>query len=520
MKKLITTAILSLLIASAAVAGRQDYPEEYLGLPGDNLNLYAVMKLFQESETLEAFERSLNDENSRINNLDLNNDGYVDYITVSDYVNGEDHTIVLRSVLDRNESQDVAVFTVEKLRNGEVMIQLIGDEALYGRNYIVEPIYAETPNPGYRGRTVYRDNVTVVTTTYYEVAAWPVIRFIYSPRYVIWRSNWYWGYYPVYYRPWRPFFWHAYYGYHYHWYPHYYSCYRHWHQPRWNHYHDYYYRGVRAYSPNVSHRITAGTYKQTYSRPETRRDGEALYASTRSRSVGSQQSAVSSDRRSAATTGSRSVGSQQSAVSSDRRSAAATGSRSVGSQQSAVSSDRRSAATTGSRTNGSQAASQGTETRRATSTTVKSSSQPSTTRSQATVQRSQSSSTRSQSTVQRSSQPPASKSQATVQRAPSRQSVSQRSSSTVSRSSSAPAARSQSRSTSGRSSATVSRSSGSSNRSSATVSRSSGTSNRSSATVSRSSGSKSRSSGTPSRSSSKSSSSSGRSDNSSRSSRR
>ncbi|NLD63198.1 MAG: hypothetical protein GX646_04830 [Bacteroidales bacterium] len=476
MKKLITTAILSLLIASAAVAGRQDYPEEYLGLPGDNLNLYAVMKLFQESETLEAFERSLNDENSRINNLDLNNDGYVDYITVSDYVNGEDHTIVLRSVLDRNESQDVAVFTVEKLRNGEVMIQLIGDEALYGRNYIVEPIYAETPNPGYRGRTVYRDNVTVVTTTYYEVAAWPVIRFIYSPRYVIWRSNWYWGYYPVYYRPWRPFFWHAYYGYHYHWYPHYYSCYRHWHQPRWNHYHDYYYRGVRAYSPNVSHRITAGTYKQTYSRPETRRDGEALYASTRSRSVGSQQSAVSSD--------------------------------------------RRSAATTGSRTNGSQAASQGTETRRATSTTVKSSSQPSTTRSQATVQRSQSSSTRSQSTVQRSSQPPASKSQATVQRAPSRQSVSQRSSSTVSRSSSAPAARSQSRSTSGRSSATVSRSSGSSNRSSATVSRSSGTSNRSSATVSRSSGSKSRSSGTPSRSSSKSSSSSGRSDNSSRSSRR
>ena len=462
MKKLITTAILSLLIASAAVAGRQDYPEEYLGLPGDNLNLYAVMKLFQESETLEAFERSLNDENSRINNLDLNNDGYVDYITVSDYVNGEDHTIVLRSVLDRNESQDVAVFTVEKLRNGEVMIQLIGDEALYGRNYIVEPIYAETPNPGYRGRTVYRDNVTVVTTTYYEVAAWPVIRFIYSPRYVIWRSNWYWGYYPVYYRPWRPFFWHAYYGYHYHWYPHYYSCYRHWHQPRWNHYHDYYYRGVRAYSPNVSHRITAGTYKQTYSRPETRRDGEALYASTRSRSVGSQQSAVSSD--------------------------------------------RRSAATTGSRTNGSQAASQGTETRRATSTTVKSRSQPSTTRSQATVQRSQSSSTRSQSTVQRSSQPPASKSQATVQRAPSRQSVSQRSSSTGSRSSSAPAARSQSRSTSGRSSATVSRSSG--------------TSNRSSATVSRSSGSKSRSSGTPSRSSSKSSSSSGRSDNSSRSSRR
>jgi hypothetical protein len=78
MKKFFCTTVLTLLIASAAIAGRQDYPEEYLGLPGDNLNLYAVMNLFQESETLEAFERSLNEENTRINNLDLNNDGYVD----------------------------------------------------------------------------------------------------------------------------------------------------------------------------------------------------------------------------------------------------------------------------------------------------------------------------------------------------------------------------------------------------------------------------------------------------------
>ncbi|MCK7536605.1 MAG: hypothetical protein MZV63_39285 [Marinilabiliales bacterium] len=206
MKKLICTSILAILIASATTVMAKDYPKEYLGLPGDNLNLYAVMNLFQESETLEAFERSLNDENSKINNLDLNNDGYVDYVTVTDYANGEDHTIVLRSALDRNESQDVAVFTVEKLRNGEVRIQLIGDEALYGRNYIVEPIYAETPNPGYKGRTVYTDNVTVVTTTYYEVAAWPVIRFIYNPFYVTWHSSWYWGYYPVYWNPWRPYY--------------------------------------------------------------------------------------------------------------------------------------------------------------------------------------------------------------------------------------------------------------------------------------------------------------------------
>jgi hypothetical protein len=66
MKKFIITSILATLVAAGTTIMAQEYPEEYLGLPGDNLNLYAVMKLFQDSETIEGFERSLNDENSRI----------------------------------------------------------------------------------------------------------------------------------------------------------------------------------------------------------------------------------------------------------------------------------------------------------------------------------------------------------------------------------------------------------------------------------------------------------------------
>ena len=31
-----------------------------LGLPGDNLNLYAVLDLFQKSKTIEDFEKELN----------------------------------------------------------------------------------------------------------------------------------------------------------------------------------------------------------------------------------------------------------------------------------------------------------------------------------------------------------------------------------------------------------------------------------------------------------------------------
>ena len=152
MKKLIITTIIALLTVAGITARAAEWPNEYVGLPGANLNLFAVMKLFQESETLESFERNLNDENSRINNLDLNGDNLVDYIMVFDYVDGNVHNIVLRVALNRNDNQDVAVFTVHQLKKGDVEIQLIGDEALYGKNYIVEPAYAETPNPGYNGR--------------------------------------------------------------------------------------------------------------------------------------------------------------------------------------------------------------------------------------------------------------------------------------------------------------------------------------------------------------------------------
>ncbi|MDX9940815.1 MAG: hypothetical protein RBS53_01200 [Bacteroidales bacterium] len=276
MKKFIFTSIFAFLLAGMSTLRASEWPEEYLGLPGDNLNLYAVMDLFQNSETLEGFERSLNDPEQMINNLDLNGDNYVDYIMVTDYVDGADHTIVMSVALNASENQDVAVFTVEKLRSGGVRIQLIGDEALYGKNYIVEPIYGETPNPGYTG-TANAHNVQVVHTTYYEVASWPVVTYIYTPGYSVWRSAWYWGYYPVYWDPWTPFYWHYYYGYHYNWYAHYYAYYRPWSYYRYARYHDFYWRHHRHYSPTIVVWVNNGNYRDTYSRPEAINEGLAEY---------------------------------------------------------------------------------------------------------------------------------------------------------------------------------------------------------------------------------------------------
>jgi hypothetical protein len=88
MKKLITITLLTAFLFAGAALKAQNQPQEYLGLPGDNLNLYAVMKLFQDSKTLEGFEKGLNEQNTRINNLDLNGDNYVDYIRVVDNIDG------------------------------------------------------------------------------------------------------------------------------------------------------------------------------------------------------------------------------------------------------------------------------------------------------------------------------------------------------------------------------------------------------------------------------------------------
>lgn len=284
MKKIIITSILVALFAAGSTLRAQNNPQENLGLPGDNLNLYAVMNLFRQSKTLEEFERNLNDEKNNINNLDLNGDNLIDYIKVYDDVDGDVHNIVLQVAVGPKENQDVAVITVQKFDNGQVQIQLTGDEELYGKNYIIEPVYddsvAGTPNPGYEGNpnTFNGQTITYVTTTPVEIAAWPVVRFIYMPSYTVWHSSWYWGFYPSYWHPWRPFSWDYYYGFHYHLYRDYYRHYRRWNDHRYTRWNNYYYNGRRVHSPEVNHRISEGYYKTTYSHPDQRREGENMFA--------------------------------------------------------------------------------------------------------------------------------------------------------------------------------------------------------------------------------------------------
>lgn len=250
-----------------------------LGLPGDNFNLYGALSLFQQCQTLEEFEQKLNAEDTKINNLDLDGDGKIDYVKVIDNVSGNAHIIVLRDILNENESQDVAVIEVEKDKNNKIQIQMIGDLALYGKDYIVEPAPSGTPNPGYNtnmnnnvasGGNVYEynyyysnDRVGHSSDFIYAVGAWSIIHYMFAPNYVVYASPYRYGYYPTYWHPWRPMYYDDYYG---HWHNH--NSYSYFHQT-----HNYnvqtahnYYGPRRTSSVVVHNRIERGEYKRTYDR--------------------------------------------------------------------------------------------------------------------------------------------------------------------------------------------------------------------------------------------------------------
>ena len=199
---------LSFLIIAMSFSGLTAFSQTSdtgeLGLPGDNLDLYAVLDLFQKSKTIEDFEKSLNDEKKKINNLDLNDDKKIDFIKVETKKDGDDFTFILRDPISKTETQDVAVIMVSKDKNKKISLQIIGDKDLYGKDYIVEPAPkgsgGVTANPAYTGADPVTVNVPASTTTVVVEQA-PIVQYVYSPAYVPYYPPYYYGYYP----PWFGF---------------------------------------------------------------------------------------------------------------------------------------------------------------------------------------------------------------------------------------------------------------------------------------------------------------------------
>lgn len=171
-------------------------------LDGDHFDLAGALELFKTAKSPEAFEQSLNKNNNKVNNLDLNEDGEVDYIRVEDHQEESLHAIVIQALVSEKEVQDIAVIEIEKTGNEEATLQILGDETVFGEQVIIEPTEVSnqmSPNgKGGPSADIHTQRIIV------NVWAWPSVRFVYRPGYRRYVSPYRWRVYPRYYRPWRP----------------------------------------------------------------------------------------------------------------------------------------------------------------------------------------------------------------------------------------------------------------------------------------------------------------------------
>ncbi|MFZ1523535.1 MAG: hypothetical protein WAT22_01885 [Saprospiraceae bacterium] len=195
--------LLTAFILSLNISAQSD--ENATGLPGDNFSLEGALELFKNASSPEDFEKQLNSENNHVNNLDLNGDGDIDYIRVISKVDKDAHLLILQVPVSETENQDIAVIEIEKTSKDVAILQIIGDEDIFGEEIIVEPSdgTGSDETDGGKGPMYENENAYVVV----NVWGWSTVRYIYAPAYRPWISPWRWRSYPTWWSPWRPFSW-------------------------------------------------------------------------------------------------------------------------------------------------------------------------------------------------------------------------------------------------------------------------------------------------------------------------
>ena len=142
------------------------------------LDLQAVAAAFAEAKSVKEFEMLLNSSRYMINNLDLNGDGYIDYLRVLETRKGYYHALLIQACIAPGLFQDVATLVAER-RTNLLYVEVIGDPYLYGYNYIVRPTFVKRP---------------------------PMWDMFGKPTYTTWNSPYYHGYWPSYYQRTKPMY--------------------------------------------------------------------------------------------------------------------------------------------------------------------------------------------------------------------------------------------------------------------------------------------------------------------------
>jgi hypothetical protein len=141
---------------------------------GDNLNLQALGELVKNSTTAQDIEDKLNTTGS-INNLDLNNDGSVDYIKVTEYGDANKKGFSFTVDIAEGQTQEIATIEVAKGSN-DAQINIQGNQQLYGNNNY------------YQSR--------------YSLTDMLILSYLFRPH-PYYHSPYYYGHYPNYYRSYR-----------------------------------------------------------------------------------------------------------------------------------------------------------------------------------------------------------------------------------------------------------------------------------------------------------------------------
>jgi hypothetical protein len=251
----------------------QAQDETETGLPGDNFSLEGALEMFKKAKNPEEFEKILNTKENGVNNLDLNNDGDIDYIRVVNKKDGNVQLFVLQALVSSSESQDIAVIELEKTDNEHAVIQIVGDEDIYGESKIVEPSAEEVSafnDATFSDRAHGPSAAFAPAGLVVNVWFWPSVRFVFAPHYAVWVSPWRWYHYPRWWNPWRPLAWHVYEP----------ICYR--YRPRYVivHTHRVYraphiYRPMRVSSVSVynRNRVVVNNYRNNYRNSPSRGNG-------------------------------------------------------------------------------------------------------------------------------------------------------------------------------------------------------------------------------------------------------
>jgi hypothetical protein len=139
------------------------------------LDLVALGEMLKKTKDAKTLEEELNKEGS-INNVDLDGDGKIDYLKVTEYGSGNERGLSITDEVKKGEVQEIATVQIAKDANNDKQanVDIQGNQDIYG------------PSANYHSSFTFTDFL--------------LMSYLFSPH-PYYYSPWGWGYYPGWYRP-------------------------------------------------------------------------------------------------------------------------------------------------------------------------------------------------------------------------------------------------------------------------------------------------------------------------------